>query len=149
MQILMAWIVGLIFGIGLIVSGMADPSKVLNFLDLNGDWDPSLAFVMGGAIFVGFIGFHFALNRQKSLLGETVHLPVATHIDRRLIFGSVVFGIGWGLAGYCPGPAIVSLATGSPKAIIFVGAMLVGMGIFETLERWRIQAQNSYRDSEL
>ncbi len=135
MQIMMALIIGLIFGLGLIVSGMADPSKVLNFLDLAGDWDPSLAFVMGGAIIVGLFAFRFASRMQKSLLGEAMRLPTATNLDRRLIAGSLLFGIGWGLGGYCPGPALVSLTMGNPKSIIFIVAMLAGMMIFEVWER--------------
>lgn len=135
MQIMMALIAGLIFGIGLLVSGMADPSKVLNFLDLAGNWDPSLAFVMGGAIAVGLIAFPVAAGRKKSLLGEAMRLPTATQIDRRLVFGGLTFGVGWGLAGYCPGPALVSLIGGGVKPLIFTGALLAGMAIFELLQR--------------
>lgn len=135
MHVFMALIVGLIFGFGLIVSGMADPSKVLNFLDLAGHWDPSLAFVMGGAILVGLVAFRFATRRQKSLLGDAMRLPTATQIDRRLVFGGLAFGVGWGLAGYCPGPALVSLASGHAKPVIFTTALLAGMAIFEVLER--------------
>lgn len=137
MQIFVAFMGGLIFGLGLIISGMADPSKVLNFLDLSGSWDPSLAFVMGGAIAIGFIAFHFAAKRKTSLLGADMSLPSNKQIDRRLVFGSLTFGIGWGLAGYCPGPALASLTTGNPKTIIFVIAMLAGMVVFELLERLR------------
>ena len=133
MQIVMALIVGLVFGIGLLVSGMADPAKVLNFLDLAGNWDPSLAFVMGGAIAVGLIAFHFAAGRQKSLLGDAMRLPTATQIDRRLVFGGLTFGVGWGLAGYCPGPALVSLVVGGEKPLIFTGALLCGIALFELL----------------
>lgn len=145
MQIIMASLIGLIFGLGLIVSGMADPSKVLNFLDLSGDWDPSLAFVMGGAIIVGLFAFRFASRLQKSLLGEAMRLPTATNLDRRLIAGSLLFGIGWGLGGYCPGPALVSLTMGNPKSIIFIVAMLLGMMIFEVWER--LPASNRKRPS--
>ena len=113
MHILSALIVGLVFGIGLIVSGMTDPSKVLGFLDLAGNWDPSLAFVMGGAILVGLLAFRMAGRRERSLLGEAMRLPTATRIDRRLVLGSLAFGAGWGLAGYCPGPALAALASGS------------------------------------
>jgi uncharacterized membrane protein YedE/YeeE len=137
MRVLMAFIAGLVFGIGLIVAGMTNPAKVLAFLDLAGNWDPSLALVMGGAIAVGLVGFHFAGKRQRALLGDVMHLPTATHIDRRLVLGSLVFGAGWGLAGFCPGPALASLATGSVKPLIFVGAMVAGMGIFTLLERQR------------
>jgi uncharacterized membrane protein YedE/YeeE len=135
MHIIMALVVGLIFGIGLIVSGMTDPSKVIGFLDLAGRWDPSLGFVMGGAILVGLIAFRFAAGRDKSLLGDVMHLPTATQIDRRLVLGGLAFGIGWGLAGYCPGPALASLASGGSKPLIFAAAMMVGMVIFELLER--------------
>jgi uncharacterized membrane protein YedE/YeeE len=135
MQIIMALAVGILFGIGLIVSGMTDPSKVVGFLDLAGRWDPSLAFVMGGAIAVGLVAFAFAAKRDKSLLGDTMRLPTATRIDRRLVFGGLVFGAGWGLAGYCPGPALASLAIGGAKPLIFAAAMVAGMVIFILLER--------------
>jgi len=135
MSIISALIVGLLFGIGLIVSGMTNPAKVQGFLDLAGNWDPSLAFVMGGAILVGLVAFRFAGKRERSLLGEAMRLPTATHIDRRLVLGGLAFGAGWGLGGFCPGPALASLAAGSPKALIFTGAMLAGMLAFELLER--------------
>jgi uncharacterized membrane protein YedE/YeeE len=135
MPIVSAFIVGLVFGIGLIVAGMTNPAKVQGFLDLAGNWDPSLAFVMGGAILVGLVAFRFAGKRQHSLLGEAMRLPAATRIDRRLLLGGLAFGAGWGLAGFCPGPALASLATGGAKAWIFTGAMLAGMIVFEVLER--------------
>jgi uncharacterized membrane protein YedE/YeeE len=135
MQVLMALFVGLVFGIGLIVSGMTDPAKVQGFLDLAGNWDPSLAFVMGGAILVGLIAFRFASRRERSLLGDVMRLPTATQIDRRLVLGGLAFGAGWGLAGYCPGPVLASLAVGGAKPLFFAGAMLAGMAIFEVLER--------------
>lgn len=135
MKILMALIVGLLFGIGLILSGMSDPAKVLGFLDLAGNWDPSLAFVMGGAIIIGSLMFPFATKRPKSLLGDAMRLPTATQIDRRLVLGGLTFGVGWGLAGYCPGPALVSLVQGGIKPVLFFIAMLVGMAVFEVLER--------------
>lgn len=135
MQILMALIAGLTFGIGLIVSGMTNPAKVIGFLDLAGKWDPSLAFVMGGAILVGVVAFGFARKRERSLLGAVMRLPTATHIDRRLVMGSLAFGAGWGLAGYCPGPALASLASGGVKPVIFTLAMLAGMALFEVLDR--------------
>ena len=126
---------GLVFGLGLIVSGMANPAKVLGFLDLAGHWDPSLAFVMAGAIAVGAVAFAVANRRAVSFLGAEMRLPSARHIDRRLVLGSVLFGIGWGVAGFCPGPALVSLGMGEVKALVFVAAMLVGMGAFELFER--------------
>lgn len=135
MQIFMALMVGLLFGIGLIVSGMTDPAKVIGFLDLAGSWDPSLAFVMGGAILVGVFAFGVARRRKRSLLGAPMRLPTATAIDRRLVLGSLAFGAGWGLAGYCPGPALASLASGGVKPLIFTLAMLAGMALFEGLER--------------
>jgi uncharacterized membrane protein YedE/YeeE len=135
MHIIIALLVGLLFGIGLIISGMTDPSKVTGFLDLVGRWDPSLGFVMGGAILVGLVAFRFAAARDKSLLGDVMRLPTANHIDRRLVLGGLAFGTGWGLAGYCPGPALVSLASGGSKPLIFAAAMIVGMAIFELLER--------------
>jgi uncharacterized membrane protein YedE/YeeE len=135
MRLFSAGIAGLIFGIGLVLSGMTNPAKVLGFLDLTGPWDPSLAFVMAGAIVVGFLAFRRAGRHKTSWLGEPVSLPAATRIDRRLILGSFVFGIGWGLAGYCPGPAIASLLTGGSKAATFIVAMLAGMAVYELLER--------------
>ncbi|WP_418128204.1 DUF6691 family protein [Variovorax sp. 375MFSha3.1] len=126
---------GLVFGLGLIVSGMANPAKVLGFLDLAGHWDPSLAFVMAGAIAVGSVAFLAARRRSMSLLGAAMRLPSSREIDRRLVVGSVVFGVGWGIAGLCPGPGLVALGMGEAKALVFVLAMLAGMGIFELIER--------------
>ncbi len=137
MRILMALITGLVFGIGLLVAGMTNPAKVLGFLDLAGRWDPSLGLVMAGAILVALPAFRLAARRRQSLLGEPMHLPTATRIDRRLVLGSLAFGAGWGLAGFCPGPALASLATGAVQPLIFCAAMLAGMGIFELLERRR------------
>ena len=113
MQVLMALLTGIVFGLGLIVSGMTDPAKVIGFLDLAGKWDPSLAFVMAGAILVGLFAFRLAARREQAILGGAMRLPTARHIDRRLILGGLAFGAGWGLAGYCPGPALASLATTS------------------------------------
>lgn len=126
---------GLAFGVGLIISGMTDPAKVLAFLDLAGNWDPSLAFVMGGAVVVGLVPFAIAKRRTTTLLGAPMHLPGRRDIDRRLIIGSLAFGAGWGLAGFCPGPALVSVAMLTPEAAVFTGAMLAGMALFEVLER--------------
>jgi uncharacterized membrane protein YedE/YeeE len=130
-----SFFVGLLFGLGLIISGMTNPAKVIGFLDLFGVWDPSLAFVMGGAILIGSGGFALAKKRQRSLLGAPMHLPAATKLDKRLLLGSLAFGIGWGIAGFCPGPAIVSAAAGQPKAWIFLLAMLVGMTLYSIIER--------------
>lgn len=126
---------GLVFGLGLIVSGMDNPAKVLGFLDLAGPWDPSLAFVMAGAIAVAAVAFASAKTRTVSVLGAGMKLSTSRDIDRRLVIGSVLFGIGWGVAGFCPGPGLVALGMGEIKALVFVVAMLVGMGIFELLER--------------
>ena len=135
MNALSALISGIVFGIGLIVAGMANPAKVLGFLDLAGLWDPSLALVMGGAIAVGSVAFAVARKRTASFLGLPLQLPTATQIDRRLIGGSLLFGIGWGLAGICPGPGLVLLGSGESQGIAFVVAMLIGMGLFEMMER--------------
>jgi uncharacterized membrane protein YedE/YeeE len=135
MPILASLLTGLVFGLGLIVSGMADPAKVLGFLDLAGAWDPSLAFVMAGAIGVGLPAFALARRRTTSWLGAEMKLLDARRVDRRLIAGSTLFGIGWGIAGFCPGPALVALGLGQAKALVFVFAMLLGMGLFELLER--------------
>lgn len=132
---LLSLLSGLVFGVGLILSGMANPAKVLGFLDLAGAWDPSLAFVMAGAIAIGAIGFALARRRAASLLGLPMRFPTATHIDARLVVGGLLFGIGWGLAGFCPGPALVAFGMGESKALVFVAAMLAGMGVFELLER--------------
>ncbi|HEX7911215.1 MAG TPA: YeeE/YedE family protein [Paraburkholderia sp.] len=139
MQILGALFAGLIFGIGLIISGMADPAKVLGFLDLAGSWNPSLAFVMAGAVGVGSVGFAIARRLDRSLSGAPMRLPTATRIDRRLLVGSAVFGAGWGLAGLCPGPALVNVGSGEPDAVLFVIAMLVGMAIFAVIERLSVR----------
>lgn len=135
MNIVTAAASGLVFGLGLILSGMADPAKVLGFLDLAGAWDPSLAFVMGGAIAVAMPAFALARRRQSSFTRAAMQLPRATHIDRRLVAGSAAFGVGWGVAGFCPGPALVALGMGQGQALLFVGAMLAGMALFEILER--------------
>ena len=137
MLLLSSLLAGLVFGLGLIVSGMANPAKVLGFLDLAGPWDPSLALVMAGAIAVGLFAFLLAKKRRLSLLGAEMKLPAAGLVDRRLLAGSVLFGMGWGLAGFCPGPGLVALGMGEPKAAVFELAMLAGMAIFELLERRR------------
>ena len=132
---LIEFIVGLLFGWGLLISGMTDPGKVIGFLDLTGSWDPSLALVMGGAIAVGFFAFGTAKKRTSNFLGGALHLPTSSDIDKRLILGALLFGAGWGLAGFCPGPGIVSMAAGQPKAAVFVVAMLAGMVVFEWMDR--------------
>ena len=136
MNRLSEFLVGLLFGLGLLLSGMTDPGKVIGFLDLSGMWDPSLAFVMGGAIAVGFFAFALAKKRTSSFLGGALHLPTSNQIDRRLLIGSALFGAGWGTAGFCPGPGLVSMAAGQPKAAVFVVAMLAGMLVFEMADRF-------------
>ena len=135
MSALSAFAAGLAFGIGLIVSGMTDPGKVIGFLDVAGAWDPSLALVMGGAVLVGLFAFMLARRRAKSFLGGAMHLPQRRDIDPRLVGGSLAFGIGWGLAGFCPGPALVSFGAGEDKAAVFVAAMLIGMLLHAAAER--------------
>jgi len=135
MTILFSFGAGLVFGIGLIVAGMATPAKVLGFLDLGGAWDPSLALVMAGAIAIAAGAFSVAKRRKLSLLGAPIRWPAASPLDRRLILGSVLFGIGWGLAGICPGPAVVLMGAGAMKGWIFGTAMIAGMGVFALLER--------------
>lgn len=127
MSILVNLALGLLFGVGLVVSGMSDPAKVLNFLDLAGTFDPSLAFVMGGAVIVAFIGFRLTLMRQRPVLAPRFQLPTRRDIDARLIVGLALFGIGWGLGGFCPGPAFTALGLAAPGTLVFVPAMLAGM----------------------
>ena len=126
---------GLVFGLGLIIAGMSNPAKVLGFLDITGKWDPSLALVMAGAVAVGVVAFALARRRTMTALGLPLQLPAARAPDFRLVVGSLLFGIGWGLAGICPGPAIVLLGSGSAKAVAFFVAMLCGMGVYELIDR--------------
>jgi uncharacterized membrane protein YedE/YeeE len=138
MALFTSLLVGLTFGLGLIVSGMVNPAKVLAFLDLAGSWDPSLALVMAGAIAVGVLAFAAARKRRRSLIGVAMRLPAVQPIDRRVLIGSALFGVGWGIAGFCPGTALVALVPGGFKALVFVVAMLFGMAAFELLG-WRRQ----------
>lgn len=140
MKPVIALLAGLLFGIGLIVSGMANPAKVIGFLDLAGAWDPSLAFVMAGAIAVAAPAFWIASRRQTALSGAPMRLPPTRPVSRRLLAGSALFGMGWGLAGICPGPALVVFGMGIGKAAIFIAAMLAGMAVFELLEARRMRA---------
>ncbi|MGN6806162.1 MAG: DUF6691 family protein [Trinickia sp.] len=140
---LTALLSGLLFGIGLMLSGMANPAKVLGFLDIAGRWDPSLAFVMAGAIAIGAIAFAFATRLKKSLLGWPMWIPSSSSVTLRLVLGSAAFGVGWGLAGFCPGPALVVLGAGFPKAWGFVAAMLAGMAVFELIERAKQSRQHA------
>ena len=141
MNLFFALLSGLLFGIGLIVSGMANPAKVMGFLDITRVWDPSLAFVMGGAISVGFFAFRAAARRKRPLCGDKMHLPTANHIDKRLVGGALLFGTGWGLAGICPGPGLVLLGAGFMQGVIFVLAMLAGMLLFQWIEGYRDKSQ--------
>lgn len=127
MQIFIGLLSGLIFGAGLAVSGMVNPAKVLNFFDVAGTWDPSLAFVMAGALAVTMIGYRLALARSAPAYAPRFHVPAARQVDRRLIGGAALFGLGWGLSGFCPGPAIASLTTLSAQPVIFIAGMLAGM----------------------
>lgn len=135
MMIVVVFASGLLFGLGLIAAGMANPAKVLGFLDLAGAWDPSLTFVMAGAVAVGLAGFAIAKGRALSILGCPMQLPAARRIDARLILGGLAFGVGWGLAGICPGPGFVLAGAGLAKGWIFVSAMIAGMAVFEAMER--------------
>ena len=131
---LSAFFAGLLFGLGLLLAGMADPAKVLAFLDLAGDWDPSLALVMAGAIGAAALPLNLAQRRTKALLGGAMHLPTRRDLDARLVGGSLLFGVGWGIAGICPGSALAILLAGHWQALLFVAAMLAGMLIFTALE---------------
>lgn len=137
---------GLLFGLGLILSGMTNPAKVLSFLDVAGQWDPSLMFVMLGAISIGFFAFRAVKRRGRTLLSTSLHLPGARTVDLRLILGSLLFGMGWGLAGICPGPGLVMAASGHTGGILFVVAMVLGMFIFDLLEKYHQSDSNlNYR----
>jgi uncharacterized protein len=148
MHVLSAFVIGLVFGVGLIVSRMTDPSKIIGFLDIAGAWDPSLAFVMAGAIMVGLVAFRAARRRTAAFLGGAMHLPTVRHVDRRFVLGSLVFGAGWGLAGYCPGPALVSLGMGQDKTVVFVIAMLAGMALYEVAERLRARKDRTAKAAD-
>ena len=135
MQRVIEFVLGLTFGLGLLISGMTDPGKVQGCLDLAGLWDPSLAFVMGGGVMVGLLGFGWAKKQTLSLSGAPFQWPEMTLIDRPLVLGSLMLGMGWGLAGFCPGPALVAMAAGSDKALVFVLAMMAGMALFERFKK--------------
>lgn len=123
------YLIGVLFGLGLIISGMSNPKKILGFLDLAGNWDPSLIFVMGGAVMVGLAGFYVASKKTEAFFGGALHIPTRRDISKPLVIGSLIFGAGWGIAGFCPGPAIVSAGSGQIKALVFILAMLAGMAI--------------------
>lgn len=133
MKNIITLLAGLIFGLGLIISGMTNPEKVIGFLDVAGQWDPSLMFVMSGGIAVAFVGFKFVQDKTQTMFDEPIHLPGTTHISKELVIGSLLFGAGWALAGFCPGPALVTMGAGYKEAFIFVMAMIVGMAIHDHL----------------
>ncbi len=137
MQILSALIAGLVFGLGLIISGMVNPAKVQNFLDIAGSWDPSLAFVMGGAIAVAAPGFWLCGQRLKPIFADIFQKPAQSNIDGRLIGGASLFGVGWGLGGFCPGPAIVSVSVVSPATMVFILCMIIGMWLAKLVKTIR------------
>lgn len=136
MRGLMALCAGVLFGLGLLLSGMVNPAKVLGFLNLAGPWDPSLGLVMIGAIGAALVPLQWSARQTRSLLGSPMRMPLARTLDRRLIGGSLVFGIGWGIAGICPGPAIALLLSGHWQILLFVLAMMAGMAMYNGLERW-------------
>ena len=135
MRLIFGYLIGVIFGVGILISGMANPAKVLNFFDITGAWDPSLAFVMGGALAVTFLGYRMILKRPNPLADTTFHLPSKTDIDARLIAGSATFGVGWGIAGFCPGGALPALGTGDPSVMMFVAALTVGIWVATWAQR--------------
>ena len=140
MQWLTAGLAGLLLGMGLILSGMANPAKVIGFLDVAGSWDPSLGLVMGGGLVVGSIGFALLKKQPKTLSGEPLNLPISRKIDLRLILGSVLFGIGWGVTGICPGPGLVLLGAGIPEGVLYVASLLAGMTLYSLIEKLRHSA---------
>jgi uncharacterized protein len=150
MHMITAFLAGLLFGSGLILSGMSNPAKVLSFLDIAGQWDPSLGFVMLGAIVVAALAFRVGGARARTVFGGAIHIPGAAHVDARLVLGSVVFGVGWGMVGYCPGPALTSLGVGGWPTLRFVAAMIAGMVVFEAVERigaWRAARPHTATDT--
>jgi hypothetical protein len=136
MRLIATYLIGLVFGIGIAISGMMNPAKVLNFFDVAGMWDPSLAFVMGGALIVTFIGYRIALSRPRPVFEPAFSLPTSRTIDARLVGGSAVFGIGWGIAGFCPGGALPAIGTGRGEVLVFVAAMIGGMFAARGLQGW-------------
>ncbi|HCP80708.1 MAG TPA: permease [Octadecabacter sp.] len=127
MRLIILFLIGLVFGVGISISGMANPAKVLNFFDFAGTWDPSLMFVMGGAVVVTFIGYRFVLKRPAPMMDAKFHLPTRSDLDMPLIVGSALFGVGWGIAGFCPGGALPALGTGRSEVFIFVAALIAGI----------------------
>ncbi len=134
MRYILTYLIGLIFGVGIILGGMANPAKVLNFFDIAGTWDPSLAFVMGGALGVTALGYRFVLKRPAPAMADVFHLPTLRSIDARLIGGSIAFGVGWGLAGFCPGGALPAVGTLHPAVLTFTVAMIAGIVVAKALQ---------------
>jgi hypothetical protein len=134
-RLIPAFLIGLLFGLGIVISGMGNPAKVLNFFDFAGTWDPSLIFVMGGALAVTFIGYRFVLARNRPLADERFHVPTSRTIDARLVGGAAVFGVGWGMAGFCPGGALPVIGTGRTEVLLFVAAMIAGIFTAQALMR--------------
>ncbi|MBZ8117749.1 YeeE/YedE family protein [Roseovarius sp. LXJ103] len=134
MRLILTYFIGLIFGVGIAVSGMANPAKVINFFDVAGTWDPSLAFVMGGALIVTALGYRFVLKRPAPMMSASFQLPTRRDLDPMLICGSALFGIGWGIAGFCPGGALPALGTGHSQVFIFVAALIVGICVAKVLQ---------------
>jgi hypothetical protein len=134
MRALAGLLAGLVFGLGLVVSGMSNPAKVLNFLDIAGTWDPSLIFVMGGALVVTFVGYRFVLGMSEPILEHRFHVPDRSDVDARLLTGAALFGVGWGIGGYCPGPAVTSATLGGFPTLVFLGCMLAGMLAVQLLQ---------------
>ncbi|MCF2904118.1 YeeE/YedE family protein [Octadecabacter sp. CECT 8868] len=134
MRMITVYLIGLVFGIGISISGMANPAKVLNFFDFAGTWDPSLAFVMGGAVVVAFIGYRFVLKRPAPIMSERFMLPTRSDLDAKLIGGSALFGVGWGIAGFCPGGALPAIGTGNNNVLIFMAALVAGIFAAKALQ---------------
>lgn len=134
MRLIISYVIGVIFGIGISISGMANPAKVINFFDLAGIWDPSLAFVMGGALIVTFVGYRYILKTPGPIMGTTFHVPTRRDFDVKLLGGSALFGVGWGIAGFCPGGALPALGTGVTEVFVFVAAMVAGIVVAKRLE---------------
>jgi hypothetical protein len=135
MRLIVTYLIGLVFGVGISISGMANPAKVLNFFDFAGSWDPSLIFVMGGALVTTFVGYRLVLGRKAPVFDVRYHLPTRADLDVRLIGGSAVFGVGWGISGFCPGGALPALGTGRWEVFAFTGAMLVGIAVARVMQR--------------
>lgn len=136
MRTLLTFLIGAVFGTGISMSGMANPAKVINFFDVAGSWDPSLAFVMGGALIVTFIGYRLVLNRRTPVFEPTFDIPQNRKLDAKLLTGAGIFGVGWGIAGFCPGGALPALGTLDSRVIVFVAALIAGMFVTRFVMNW-------------